>query len=496
MGRPHFCILLVVVFLIGILDSPVDGYRYFRHGRLGKKLEDSKPSKFERWFTQHLDHFNPNDEREWQQRYFVNDEFFNTTSRNVAFLQIGGEGEATADWMTNGSWYLYAQDFKPILFQLEHRYYGKSHPTEDISTENLVYLTSQQALADLAFFIEAMNEQYELSSDVKWIVFGGSYPGSLAAWMRQKYPHLVHGAMSASGPLLAKLDFPEYLRVVQDALRTSSEECANAVKVGTSQIDTLLLHMVGQRSIDDKFKLCDKIERSIDNPLDVSNFYLSLSDNFAGVVQYNHDNRASTVKLNLTVEKLCSIMTDKSLGNEINRLAAVNSLLLQTSNETCLDYKYDNMLDELRNTSWDAEASEGGRQWTYQTCTEFGFYQTSTYKPQIFGDKFDLDFFVKQCQDIFGPEFNKTFLDNAVERTNVLYGGLDIEVNNVVFVHGSLDPWHVLGITQTENTGAPAILIKGAAHCSNMYNPSDNDTPQLKAARVQIKDFIASWIDL
>lgn len=153
--------------------------------------------------------------------------------------------------------------------------------------------------------------------------------------------------------------------MVQDALRTSSEECANAVKVGTSQIDTLLLHMVGQRSIDDKFKLCDKIERSIDNPLDVSNFYLSLSDNFAGVVQYNHDNRASTLKLNLTVEKLCSIMTDKSLGNEINRLAAVNSLLLQTSNETCLDYKYDNMLDELRNTSWDAEASEGGSFFTH-----------------------------------------------------------------------------------------------------------------------------------
>lgn len=69
------------------------------------------------------------------------------------------------------------------------------------------YLTSQQALADLAVFIEAMNEQYQLDDSVKWIVFGGSYPGSLAAWMRMKYPHLVHGAMSASGPLLAQVDF-------------------------------------------------------------------------------------------------------------------------------------------------------------------------------------------------------------------------------------------------------------------------------------------------
>ncbi|KAJ8951293.1 hypothetical protein NQ318_008197, partial [Aromia moschata] len=140
-------------------------------------------------------------------RYYVNDEFFDTKSRNVAFLMIGGEGEATDEWMTQGAWIDYAKEYKAICFQLEHRYYGKSHPTEDLSTENLQYLSSQQALADLAVFIESMNSLYELSEDVKWITFGGSYPGSLAAWLRQKYPHLVHGSVSASGPLLAELDF-------------------------------------------------------------------------------------------------------------------------------------------------------------------------------------------------------------------------------------------------------------------------------------------------
>lgn len=77
----------------------------------------------------------------------------------------------------------------------------------DLSTESLVYLSSEQALADLAFFIEAMQKEKNLPDGTKWIVHGGSYPGSLAAWMRMRYPHLVHGAMSASGPLLAKVDF-------------------------------------------------------------------------------------------------------------------------------------------------------------------------------------------------------------------------------------------------------------------------------------------------
>lgn len=77
----------------------------------------------------------------------------------------------------------------------------------NMSVANLKYLSSEQALADLAYFIVGMNKKYNLPKGTKWIAFGGSYPGNLAAWVRAKYPHLVHGAMSASGPLLAKIDF-------------------------------------------------------------------------------------------------------------------------------------------------------------------------------------------------------------------------------------------------------------------------------------------------
>ena len=74
--------------------------------------------------------------------------------------------------MVQGSWIDYAQKHKAICFQLEHRFYGESHPTEDMSVKNLVYLTSTQALADLAGFITAMNEAHNLT-DAKWISFGG-----------------------------------------------------------------------------------------------------------------------------------------------------------------------------------------------------------------------------------------------------------------------------------------------------------------------------------
>lgn len=148
------------------------------------------------------------------------------------FLMIGGEGALSPKWMIDGTWLRYARKYKALCVSVEHRFYGKSHPTEyaefftylptnlknysadatffffrDISTKNLAYLTSQQALADLALFITTFSSDYGLPQGTKWITFGGSYPGSLSAWMRMKYPHLVHAAVSTSGPLLAVSDF-------------------------------------------------------------------------------------------------------------------------------------------------------------------------------------------------------------------------------------------------------------------------------------------------
>lgn len=74
--------------------------------------------------------------------------------------------------------------------------------------ENLRYLNSQQAIADVANFIDTKNREYNLTTtDAKWVAFGGSYAGNLVAWLRLKYPHLVHIAIASSGPVLAKLDY-------------------------------------------------------------------------------------------------------------------------------------------------------------------------------------------------------------------------------------------------------------------------------------------------
>jgi len=53
-------------------------------------------------------------------------------------------------------------------------------------------------------------------------------------------------------------------------------------------------------------------------------------------------------------------MNDESVGDPLLRYAKINSMMLETSKQKCLDAVYDNTIASLKNTSWMASAAEGG----------------------------------------------------------------------------------------------------------------------------------------
>ncbi len=126
------------------------------------------------------------------------------------------------------------------MVALEHRYYGESHPFKTLTSDNLRYLSSQQALHDLANFIANAPDFVfpgRSLSGSKWIIVGGSYPANLAAWFRLKFPHLVVGAWASSAPVLAKSDYWEYDAVVGQQLGV---QCAQGVQNVTQLLEALL----------------------------------------------------------------------------------------------------------------------------------------------------------------------------------------------------------------------------------------------------------------
>uniref|UniRef100_A0A914CVB0 Serine protease n=1 Tax=Acrobeloides nanus TaxID=290746 RepID=A0A914CVB0_9BILA len=220
--------LSLFLFFLGLFSASESLRRQFRPGFInGTPLRDhyakqfidpdaytdclNNPEKFnvKRFnFTQPLDHFNSSETRKWsQQTQWRNDTFKPKSDGDIVFLLIGGEGPAPLPWMcfTSYTWSQLAVEHGAFMFQLEHRYFGTSVPTSDMSVPNLKWLTTEQALADFNAFIPAMNKMFNFNKP-KWVAFGGSYPGTISALLRMVYPNITNGNIASSAPLWPKLD--------------------------------------------------------------------------------------------------------------------------------------------------------------------------------------------------------------------------------------------------------------------------------------------------
>merc|ERR1712183_204161 len=433
----------------------------------------------EQYFEQVLDHFTATDGRTWSQRFWVNMD--NYVEGGPAFIMIGGEAEASPGWLNYGAWTTWAKENGAGMFLLEHRYYGESRPTEDMTVENMVYLSSRQGLEDLGHFINNMNHVYNMTGP--WITFGGSYPGSLSAWMRLRFPHLVAGSVSSSGPLFAKLDFSEYLQVVMDALDTTGPGCNMALAEALATAETMVTDEESWGELSSMFQLCTPLDGSIEN--DVKSFMELLIDNLAGIVQYNGLQSED-------IFSVCAILTDESLGSPLERLGAVNTMMLGENGEECLDHTYETFIAQLKDIN--CRGSFCWRPWIWQTCTEFGWYQTTNQDSGIYGSSLDLGFFEQWYQDAFGPSFTHEMLEKNVYGSNIEYGGDHPDVDNVVFVHGTIDPWHAMGVLEDISADAPAIFINGTSHCNDMYGDRSTDSEALTEARLRIGELVAQWV--
>lgn len=227
--------------------------------------------------------------------------------------------------------------------------------------------------------------------------------------------------------------------------------------------------------------------------MDKENLLSAIASHFTDVVETNLEHLRNN---NINIKKICKIMTNNSNGSPIERIAKVNWIILRQQHETVLHYKYKPMINEMSNTSISSPVAIGGdRQWFYQMCTQMGFFQTTSYKPHIFGTFVELQFYINQCQAIFDRNLNKSNMKQLIHKTIKRYGGLAPKnITNILSVQGTADPWHIVGITTPIPGHVQVILIPGTAHCADLYPPHKTDPPQLTAARKKILQFIKTLL--
>ncbi|KAI6216832.1 Peptidase S28 family-containing protein [Aphelenchoides besseyi] len=495
-GRELVSILCVVATLLLIADISFGLPREFRFNRLRRHHDLSIGTEAndltEQWFTQKLCHFNPNVTGKWKQRFWQNDQYYK--DGGPQFLNIGGEGEESGRRISVWSLPIvqWAQKLNARIWNLEHRYYGKSRPTTDQSVDNLLFLNSRQALEDLADFITAKNKELNIQNP-KWVVFGGSYPGALTLWFRQKHPELTVGGVGSSAPIEVVTDFFDYLRVCEDSFRTYSTKCADNIKDGFENLYEYLSYKEGRDTLDDAFGFVPKLSQLDLTYKNLQNVYMTIVGNFMVSVQYSRVN-AGIFKNAASIPDVCKIMEAPSI-NPVQRLVKVNSYMNKQFGEdpdtTYISYEYS--ITELKDVSFDSPAASS-RSWVWQTCNEFGYYQSTGYNG-IFGTIAPVDFDINTCIDVFGEKFTIDYIRGRVQRTVDNYGrARDYNATNAVIPNGSLDPWHALGAYTPKDSSSISILINGTAHCADMEPADDKNDPQsLKDARTKIYQKLQEW---
>ncbi|CAI5694520.1 thymus-specific serine protease [Oreochromis niloticus] len=445
----------------------------------------------EGWIVQPLDHFNQQNSNTFPQRFFVNEAYWQHHDGPV-FLYIGGEGPLVEYDVLTGHHSDMAEEHGALLLALEHRFYGDSINPDGLKTENLAGLSSQQALADLATFHQYISQSFNLTHRNTWISFGGSYSGALSAWFRGKFPNLVHGAVASSAPVKAKLDFSEYNNVVGLSLLNEavggSEKCLSKVRQAFAAVkEALMSGNINQVASD--FGCC-QIPK---DPYDQIELMQSLADIFMGAVQYNEEG------VLMSINELCGIMTNSSQEYQdemeaYNRLVKLSQIYRFTSKEPCLDISYEKSMKDLMDTSVHA-GRRGERQWTYQTCTEFGFYQTCEDATCPFSGMLTLQDQTKLCTTLFG--ISQHSLPARIAFTNTYYGGDNPHTHSILYVNGGIDPWKTLSVVQDgteEGEEAQTVFIKDTAHCADMSSRRVTDRSSLTKARQEIEKHVSNWL--
>ena len=132
----------------------------------------------ELYIKQKIDHFSPKTKNGtyFQQRYFINDDFYDNGEEGPMLFYLGNEADVTLYVNATGLMWENAPNLNALIVFAEHRYYGKSQVTkEENPPKNLQYLSAEQAIMDYVYLIDHLKTQYNFSDSQAVIGFGGKF---------------------------------------------------------------------------------------------------------------------------------------------------------------------------------------------------------------------------------------------------------------------------------------------------------------------------------
>jgi pimeloyl-ACP methyl ester carboxylesterase len=459
------CFLLLLV-----ASSALAGPKEFYYQRYLRKFEEQRdplkrmlraPTK-SGVFEQRVNPADASDDRVFGQRYFVNSGYAQGADAPVLYVICGEATCSENDF--RGAIVGHAQALGAHMVALEHRYYGKSQPFSRLTAANLKYLTTENAIADLASFQRYAMKELGLSG--KWFSIGGSYAGSLSAYYRLKHPELVSGALSSSGPVQARANFESYDLAVA---RGVGEECAAAMRKIVSEIEGAMKDASEFARIKALFG-AEEVRDDVD-------FLYVVADMGAIAVQYGYR------------KQFCGkLLRDQSVED----YAEAGREMFELFGITAVQDSFQGAESENPDDYYE---SFGMRQWLYQSCTEYGYWQNAYHDAAVSvrSHLITPEYHDGVCERLFG-------ITESVDTTKIdeeFYRPLldPNQASRIFYTNGEFDPWADLSITRElgndTNGENEYFTIAGASHCDDL---GGRDSSSLRQAKQTFSALLKDWL--
>ena len=214
-------------------------------------------------FEQLIDHSDPS-LGTFSQRYWYGTEYWKGPGSPIIFVNPGeqsGEGFNKSYTTLQRLPGLFAKETGGAVIIMEHRYWGGSSPFEELTTENMQYLTLDNSIMDNIYFAKNFKPPFDPSGrsspdKAPWVFSGGSYPGALAGWLAALEPGTFWAYHGTSGVVEGIRDFWQYF---QPVLEATPQNCSSDLNNVIDYIDEVLLNGEDdqKQKLKDRFMLGD-----------------------------------------------------------------------------------------------------------------------------------------------------------------------------------------------------------------------------------------------
>ncbi|RCN45826.1 serine carboxypeptidase S28, partial [Ancylostoma caninum] len=226
-------------------------------------------------------------------------------------------------------------------------------------------------------------------------------------------------------------------------------------------------------------------EDTIVTDVDVQFFFQSLYGIYQAPIQAGMQRQA------------CSVMTDRG-RTPLENMVELNRLVIATwqgKDFNGTENSYEDLVKFIKEAHKYGPEAASVKLWIWQTCTEFGYFQSSDSGYTIFGSAAPVNLYTRVCVDVFGDMYKAVVIDKSIRKTNELYGGRDnYEGTNAMATNGDVDPWHALGMYKSHNPSVITFLMEGAAHCNDLFQPQMVNLDIVTAQTMMDKN-VKKWME-